>query len=310
MNKKYSIFLFLFCIITLTGCISKEVDVSKLYEIYYISNSETKLEVHKYEMESVSKEEQLKELLECLGAPSEKVEYKAPLAMGFTMLNYDIKDGKVTLNMSQEYNKLSPTTEVLVRAAIVNTLTQLSDINFVGFMVEGNPLYDNLGNLVGMMNADQFMNNEGSSIHGYEKVQLKLYFASETRDSLIAVKRTKTYNTNVSMEKLVVEELIKGPGEDLEGVYPTINPETRIVSNVMVKDGNCYVNLNEAFLNQTCDVTPDVTIYSIVNSLMELSNVNKVQISINGETTDTFGGKYSLGTVFERNLDIVTTLEK
>ena len=57
-------------------------------------------------------------------------------------------------------------------------------------------------------------------------------------------------------------------------------------------------------------MTPDVTIFSIVNSLVELSNVNKVQISINGDTSKMYREKYSFGTVFERNLDLVTTLKK
>ena len=52
------------------------------------------------------------------------------------------------------------------------------------------------------------------------------------------------------------------------------------------------------------NATPEVTLYSLVNSLVELPNVNKVQISINGETNVVFRETYNLSTVFERNLDI------
>ena len=75
------------------------------------------------------------------------------------------------------------------------------------------------------------------------------------------------------------------------------------------RDGICYVNLNETFLTQIYNVSADVAIYSIVNSLAELSTVNKVQISINGDTSGTYREKYSFSTVFVRNLDIVTTLD-
>ena len=44
-------------------------------------------------------------------------------------------------------------------------------------------------------------------------------------------------------------------------------------------------------------------------ALAELSNINRVQISINGDNSGTYREKYSLTTYFERNLDIVTTLE-
>ena len=81
------------------------------------------------------------------------------------------------------------------------------------------------------------------------------------------------------------------------------------MASVTTRDGVCYVNLDETFLTQPYNVTADVTIYSIANSLAELSHVNRVQISVNGDNSGTYREKYSLTTYFERNLDIVTTLE-
>ena len=100
--------------------------------------------------------------------------------------------------------------------------------------------------------------------------------------------------------------MLKGPMA--QGAYPTINPLTKILS-VNIKDGVCYVNFNEEFLNQPYNVSTDVTIYSITNSLVELPNVNKVQISISGETDILYRENVSLNNVFERNLDLITTTE-
>lgn len=58
-------------------------------------------------------------------------------------------------------------------------------------------------------------------------------------------------------------------------------------------------------MNQPYNVTTDVTIYSITNSLVELSNVNKVQISVDGETNISYREKLSLNNLFERNLDML-----
>ena len=111
------------------------------------------------------------------------------------------------------------------------------------------------------------------------------------------------------MERLVVDELLKGPGTDVADVaYPTINPNTKVVS-VSVRDGICYVNLDDTFLTQIYNVSSEVTIYSIVNSLAELTGVNKVQISVNGESDIMYRENISLSTVFERNLDLVATVE-
>ena len=93
-------------------------------------------------------------------------------------------------------------------------------------------------------------------------------------------------------------------GHMTEGAYLTVNPTTKIVS-VTVKDGTCYVNLSNDFLNQPYNVASDVTIYSITNSLAELSNVNRVQIAVNGESNISYRENMSLNNVFERNLDIL-----
>ena len=110
--------------------------------------------------------------------------------------------------------------------------------------------------------------------------------------------RTKEYSSNVSMEKLIVEELIKGP--NAAGIYATINPQTK-VANVIVQDGICYVNLDESFLTQVPNVTAEVTVYSIVNSLVQLKNVKKVQISINGDSNLIYRDKFNLADYYEGN---------
>ena len=116
--------------------------------------------------------------------------------------------------------------------------------------------------------------------------------------------REKYYSTNVSMERLIVEEMISGPSGQVEGIYPTINSSTKILG-VTTKDGICYVNLDANFLKVENNVSNQLAIYSVVNSLVELPNVNKVQILINGEVPLSFSKA-----VYERNLDCVTTLEK
>lgn len=308
MKKFLTILFVLSLLLGLSACGEEQVDPDRLYKVYYISNTETKVEAHDYVMQSDTPEEQFQELMECLSTMPDKLEYKAPLTMGFSVLGYKLEEGKLVIDLDEHYSELSFTTEVLVRAAIVCTMTQVSGVDSVELTVAGSQLYDSLNNLVGRMTAEDFINNMGSEINSYETAHLKLYFANETGDGLIAVERSKPYNTNISLDRLVVEQLIAGPSSSIDGIYPTINPDTKPVS-VVTKDGVCYVNLDETFLNQIYNVTADVTIYSIVNSLVELSNVNKVQISINGDTSGMYREKYSFTTVFERNLDLVTSLD-
>ena len=303
--KKYVLTgMLLMLLAVLTGCGTREPATGKKISVYYVNTAETKVEVHDQYLNTKTPEEQLEETMTFLSTTPEKLEYKAPFDMGFQVLDYEVEDGKLVINVDKAYSELSVTTEVLVRAAVVRTLTQLSNVKYVTITVEGSQLYDNAGELVGWMNAEQFINNDGNEINTYELVKVKLYFANADGDKLIAAYREKHYSTNTPLERFVVEELIAGPSGQIEGLYPVINPETKLL-NISIKDNICYVNLDSSFLTVVNNVSTEVAVYSIVNSLVELDNINKVQILVNGEVPSTFSNS-----TFERNLDYVTTLEQ
>lgn len=309
MKNRILSVLIILCLL-LSGCGQVTQDEEKdTMKVYFLNNTETGVEMHDFEVNSTDAQGQLRELLELLKQNPDKMDYKAPLSYGFEIKSSSIEGDKVYLDVSENYRSMPPTREILVRAALVRTLTGIEGIRYLSITVEGEQLQDSLGNLVGFMSADQFIDNAGNEINAYEMARLKLYFASEDGTTLVAVNRTVAYNTNISLEKLVVEQLLAGPSADIaEEAFPTINPTTKIIS-VSVKDGICYVNFDEGFLAQTYSVSSDVAIYSIVNSLVELPNVNKVQITINGQTDVMYRESISLLTVFERNLNLLTKTE-
>ncbi len=162
-------------------------------------------------------------------------------------------------------------------------------------------------NPVGQMNADSFVENTGDAINEETVTTLTLYFANKSGDKLVKEKVNVTGSSNISVEKLVVESLIRGPVSG-DTDYPTLPPGTKILS-ISTKDGICYVNLNDGFLEQGYNVTEAVTIYSIVDSLTELSGISKVQILVNGETDLVYKESMRLDTIYERNLDIIEQRE-
>ena len=152
------------------------------------------------------------------------------------------------------------------------------------------------------MNAESFVENPGSGADDYTVTTATLYFANESGDKLVRETVNISYSSNVSLEKLVVEQLISGPLT--QDAYPTIPKETKLL-NISVKDGICYVNLDNGFLSQGYDVTEAVPIYSIVNSLTDIPGISRVQILINGETNLVFRESIRFDTIFSRNLDII-----
>ena len=65
------------------------------------------------------------------------------------------------------------------------------------------------------------------------------------------------------------------------------------------------MDFSSEFLNKRKSITADVAIYSVVNTLVELSTVNKVQFSIDGEQVLEYSTSINFGEPFERNLDLV-----
>lgn len=271
--------------------------------LYYLGNPETKVVAKDYTLSAEDTRQQAEEIVQALSALPDKLEYKAPLSMGFHLLDYEVTGNLLTLNVSEEYKKMKPTTEILVRAALVRSFTQIEEIGYVTITVEGETLHDALGNVVGAMTAGQFVDNAGSNINTDERIRLKLYFANENGDGLVTLYRTVSYNTNISIEKLVVEQIMAGTGSTETDCYPTIGTDVQLLG-VSTKDGTCYVNFDKNFLNQALKVSSEVTIYSLVNSLTELPGVTRVQILVNGEDNVMYREKYSLMTLFERNLDL------
>ena len=292
---------------------AEEADRSRVYNIYVMNKDETKLSANEYEVKGGSQEEVIDELLEQLTTTPERMEYKAPLSGSFELLGYSLDGGQLVLNFDERYRTLPPTTEVLARAATVRTMTQVKGVDYVSFQIRSNPLLDMSGNVIGSMSADMFIDNTESEMNSRERVKIRLYFANAEGDRLIETNRTleySRYSTNISMERLVVEQLIGGPSEQVKDkVYPTMNPETKVFG-VTLKDGTCYVNLSEHFLTQIYNVSSDVAIYSLVNTLVELPNVGRVQIAVNGDSNVMFRENTSLSATYERNLDLVTTVQQ
>lgn len=305
MKKIFSVLLLMAAMLCVMTACGESEETGTPIEISYLNQSETQIIPEVHYLQETETKDRIVEVLSFLSDVPDSKELKPALSGGIYIVSYNYEDGQVMVSLSDKYKELSKTTEVLTRAALVRSLTNIPGVEYVMLTVNGEPLVDSSGTAIGIMKADMFLDGAGTPFNTYEQTTIRLYFANETGDGLISINRNLLHNmdmSNVSMEKLVIEQLIKGPVNDSS--YPTINPETKLLS-VTVKDGICYVNLDSAFLTPVNNVTSEVVIYSIVNSLVELTNVNKVQISVDGNKDMKFREKYELSTVFERNLQII-----
>lgn len=301
----WAVLLTLVLLSGMTGCAREEKEDSGLL-LYYLNEDLSSLNTLSYLMEDgkskadLSPQEMADDMLEQLATPSGDVRSIAPI-QNFTVTGTTLQNGTLMVFLSSDYEELETVREILTRAALVNTLCQIDGVDSVSFLCGDHPLTNEDGSVVTAMNSDMFIFNSGKEIMNYEKVRLHLYFANEDGDQLVDTYRNVVYNSNISMERLVVEQVLKGPNSDV--VFPTLNPASKVLS-VTTRDGVCYVNLDQAFLTEPYGVTSQVAIYSLVNSLTELSSVSAVQITIEGKTGKAFMDS-SLSSAFERNLSVI-----
>lgn len=271
------------------------------YLVYYLNASTTKLVPQVYEPESTAPKELVEELmdqfihvpkdLDCQSALSDKVAYQGMRLEGQVLYVYfDIN-----------YSSMKPEQEILCRAGLTRTLTQVEGVDYVSVYCGDQPLIDRLGSPVGALSANDFILNT-SNVNAYEKTELTLYFADETGNKLIAEKREVVHNINTSLEQLIVEQLIAGPSQ--AGRYPTLPSDCKVLS-ISVTDNVCYINFDAAFLNTALTVGEYIPIYSIVDSLSEMTPVTRVQIMVNGSQDVMFRDVVSLNTTFERSQDYI-----
>ena len=300
--RKWLWILLLTIPLLMAGCREQQQVDESGYRIWYINQDETCLKYENKELQSKNEEGLLREMMEVMRETPTDDELKPVIPEDVELLDFDFEHNQLYLDFSPEYKKMPKVYEVLCRAAIVRTLGQIDGVEHVDFQVNGEPLTDLEGKEIGLMNEDQFIENAGEEINAYKTADLTLYFANKAGDKLVGQRVAMEYNSNISLEKLIVEQLIAGP--PFEGAYPTIPSETKLL-NISIKDKICYVNLDEGFLGTGYNVIESIPVYSIVNSLIENTDAQKVQISINGESNRMFRESINFDTIFEKNEGLI-----
>lgn len=264
--------------------------------IYCLNEDRTGLTRVQFENPETEPLAAAKAILEEMKKPSEDITYTTPLPEDVNIQGCTLESKVLMVDFSEEYGQLSTIEEKLVRAAIVQSVVRIDGISALWFTVDGESLRDKDGRSLGFQNEDDFVQNMGSALSSYQTATLTLYFANETGDGLVSQQMDVKYSSNVSKEKLIVEKLMKGPKK---GAYPTINTEVSLLG-VTIKDEICYVNFDSEFLVGGLDVMPEITIYSIVNSLVDGTDAERVQILVNGES----------GFSYMETIDLTQPLEK
>lgn len=267
------------------GCGKGEEPKAGGYRIYYLDTGETQLVEEYCESTADDVEGKVSEVLNLLKEEPETIDYKSVFIGGVKVKSWELQETKLNLHFNTAYGKLDTASELLLRASVVQSLVQISGVDYVRFYIEEQPLCDKSGKEIGYMRAEDFVQNTGSTLHSYQTADLRLYFSNKKGSMLEAEEISVRYNSNMSIEKLIVEQLMKGPSsQDRKAVIPQ---GTKLLG-VSVRENICYVNFDEGFLSVAEQVNPKITVYALVNSIVDGGECSQVQILVNGETNITY----------------------
>ncbi|MCR5797666.1 MAG: GerMN domain-containing protein [Eubacterium sp.] len=300
MKKIITIVLVFAMLLNITAC-SGGSDTSEghTYAFYTVKEEKDGIEKNDYIMKNVYEDNVgvINELLSNYG--NDMVE------------NIQIHDGQLTIYFNEKYNDFKEKEEVLYRAAIVKTMCSIAEINYVEFYVEDKPLNVG-GGAVGVMDEYTFLDSLGGENYRQEKY-VNLYFSDLSGKEIREVNTAISYDLTLPIAKLLLQALINGPDKLTDAndseLKTTISPDT-VVESLIIRDNVCYVDFSKEFEMLPEGVSSDVVIYSIVNTLCELPNINKVCFTIDGEQKNIYGDTKDFNRLFERNLDLVTNLGK
>ena len=271
----------------LTGCTvetqEEKVDSgSNQYYLYYVNKDETKVVKERYQPEQESAEFMLQDFTGILNAQEGSGDNLALLPSGVQLV--------------------TRAREILVRAGVARTFLQIPGVTGIKIFIESEELKDSKGQAVGVIDGNTFVEMWGSDKDAYRYDTFTLYFTDKTGEHLVAEQRNVYYKRILPRERVILEQLAKGPM--VKGHYPTIPQETEILG-VEVSDDVCYVDFSSAFSDSGIDIPVNTMIYSVVNSLLDTASADKVQISVEGDTEATLSDGTSLYSLFSKNTDLV-----
>lgn len=302
--RRFVLLAALLLAVALTGCQSRTAELSEgeqAYRIYYLNPSMTRLVEREYRTKTTDTDLLIQELMGQMQNVPADLDVQVALSEKVVFQGYRQEDMVLYLFFDNNYTSMKSYREILSRAALTRTMTQVAGIRYINIYSGDQPLLDTNGMPVGMLSEADFVDSI-SDVNAYEQTELTLYFTDETGELLYPEKRTVMHNVNTSVERVILEELISGP--EAPDLLPTLDSGTRLL-NVSVNENVCYLNFDSSFLSNPLEVRDYIPIYSIVNSLSALSSVNRVQITVNGVQDVMFRDSLSLNTLFERNLDYI-----
>ena len=216
--------------------------------------------------------------VELFASPSAAEGLTCALPEGVTVEDWSLDNGAVTLTLSEGFLQASPMDRTAAALCATLTLCGLEGVKSVNVAAGGQTLFS------GLVPADALLRDtdQDPSVR-----QLRLYFADSAGRYLTSEYHSLTLAEDAAADRYVMEELLRGPNSpELSAAVPA---GTRLLS-CRTRDGVCTVDLSAAFYEDRPDTAlgERLALYSIVNSLTSLPQVDSVRLLVEGQPVDRY----------------------
>ena len=248
------------------------------HTVYYTDPERRYLIGQSVSLDLTNREELPALLLERMRSAPEGTELRSLIPSDTEIRSVTVEDGLCTLDLSLEFLSrrfYSPSGQLLTLTGIVNTLTNLTEIDRVEFYADGQPLvrYGSLY-LTGPMSRDE--RSLGPVRTGLGEQEATVYLAHGEQTGLVGAAVRLRQTTGLSQGALMMRLLLEDPG--VNGLQTCIPQGTRL-NSIRVERRICHVDLSAEFL-QTDDPTWAVRV--ITASLCTLDGISAVRITVDG----------------------------
>lgn len=272
--------LLLAAFLLLTGC-GSDASQGESVTVYYLrdlagSPSQSAVEPVSYPIlrNSDKVTAAIKQLLSKPGADG----LSSPFLTGTTLTSVKYEGEKIIIGLSEEYGSLTGADLAAADACAVLTLCGIEGISSVQINVDGTPHPGH--------QADYFITKEDIVTDDMSllpvELQAVLYFSDGNTGYLLPEYKNIIVRENESIERFMVEELIKGPSAD--GLQRILHENTKILS-IETKNRICYINFSSDFLkgfgdNRALEIQ---TLNSVTNSMCTIDGIEGVQFLVEGK---------------------------
>lgn len=207
-----------------------------------------------------------------------------PVPQNLELQEVSLKNGVLYLFVSDHWLGMTMLEEHLAEACLALTMTQLADVDQICIRTD---LDETSRTSEQLLSPDDYLIYDDSATS--DQVTVKLYFSDQNGRYLAEESRTRKTAGTLVLGEYILKQLLKGP--ESRNLLQTL-PEGTNLLGIELSQGVCTVNFSEAFLlsRPAAHMQARMTVFSVVNSLTELSGIECVRFLCVGREIGDYSG--------------------